>query len=314
MINRRTLIACLPLAATAVMTVRAFGAEAAPLRVGYQKGEPILMAVRDNRALEKLFNPLGINVQWLEFQFGPPMLEAMRVGSIDIGGVGDTPPIFAQAAHADLLYVAAQRAGGQAILLPPGSGLRTLQDLKGRKIAFGRGSSAHNMLVAALEKGGVRYDEIQPVYLGPADAGAAFERGSVDAWVVWDPYFALFETRPGVRVLATAADVTEQNSFFMARRAYVEANPQRVSQVVAAFTDVAAWARSHKADLAQSLATTTGVPLAAIQRALARSPFIVLPMNDELADSQQKVADRYRRIGVLPTEITVRDAVWQPGA
>ena len=155
-------------------------------------------------------------MQWIEFQFGPPMLEAMRVNAVDIGAVGDTPPVFAQAAHGDLLYIAAQRSGGQAILVPPGSTLQTLHDLKGRKVAFGRGSSAHNLTLAALEKAGLTYDDIQPIYLGPADAGAAFERGAIDAWTIWDPYYALFETRPGVRVLAKWTDITEQNSFFMA--------------------------------------------------------------------------------------------------
>jgi sulfonate transport system substrate-binding protein len=179
------------------------GASAARLlRVGFQKGEPILLAAKQNRSLETLLNPLDIEVQWIEFQFGPPMLEAMRVNSVDIGAVGDTPPVFAQAAHGDLLYIAAQRSGGQAILVPPGSTLQTLHDLKARKVAFGRASSAHNLTLAALEKAGLTYDDIQPIYLGPADGGAAFERGAIDAWTIWDPYYALFETRPGVRTLA----------------------------------------------------------------------------------------------------------------
>jgi ABC-type nitrate/sulfonate/bicarbonate transport system substrate-binding protein len=146
------------------------------LRVGFQKGEPLLLAARQNRSLETLLNPLGIDVQWIEFQFGPPMLEAMRVDAVDIGAVGDTPPVFAQAAHGDLLYVAAQRSGGQAILVPPGSALQTPHDLRGRKVAFGRGSAAQNLTLAALEKAGLRYDDIQPIYLGPADAGAPMSR------------------------------------------------------------------------------------------------------------------------------------------
>ena len=228
------------------------GATAARLlRVGFQKGEPILLAAKQNRSLETLLNPLDIEVQWIEFQFGPPMLEAMRVNSVDIGAVGDTPPVFAQAAHGDLLYIAAQRAGGQAILVPPGSTLQTLHDLKGRKVAFGRASSAHNLTLAALEKAGLTYNDIQPIYLGPADAGAAFERGAIDAWTIWDPYYALFETRPGVRMLAKWTDITEQNSFFMCRRAYVEANEQVTTKIIAEFGRIAEWARSHRPELAR---------------------------------------------------------------
>ena len=314
MITRRTLLAGLPAAGIGIGTARAFAAPGKLVRIGFQKGEPILLAAKQNRSLETLLNPLGIEVQWIEFQFGPPMLEAMRVNAIDIGAVGDTPPLFAQAAHGDLLYIAAQRAGGQAILVPAGSTLQTLQDLKGKKVAFGRGSAAHSLTLAALEKAGLKYDDIQPIYLGPADAGAAFERGAIDAWTIWDPYYALFETRPGVRVLAKWTDIVEQNSFFMARRGYVEANPQVTAKLVAEFATIAEWARSHRPELAASLATATGMPLDAVQRAVDRAPFQVLPMNDELAASQQKVADRFRALGLIPTDIKVGEEVWRAGA
>src|ERR1700733_5299716 len=186
------------------------------------------------------------------------MLEAMRVNAVDVGAVGDTPPVFAQAAHGDLLYIAAQRSGGQEILLPPGSTLQTLHDLKGKKVAFGRGSSAHRLTIAALEKGGLTYAKIQQIYLGPADAGATFERGAIDAWTIWDPYYALFEARPGVRVLAKWTDITIQNSFFMASRAYVEAHASVTAKMMGEFTAIAEWARSHRADIAASLAAATG--------------------------------------------------------
>src|SRR5580698_2311834 len=205
-LNRRHL-----LAASLTLPVMARAADAKTIRIGFQKGEPVLMAAKANKDLETLLGPKGISVEWIEFQFGPPMLEAMRVGSIDVGAVGDTPPVFAQAAHGDLLYIAANRGAPQSVLLPPGSPIQSLADLKGKKLAFGRGSSAHNFALLVLEKAGLRYDEVQPVYLGPADAGAAFSQGAIDAWSIWDPYYALFETRPGVRVLAKWTEITEQN-------------------------------------------------------------------------------------------------------
>ncbi len=308
MISRRHLLAALP----------AFGIAAKVsadpsklLRIGFQKGEPLLVASKQNRTFESLLNPLGIEVQWVEFQFGPPMLEAMRANAIDIGAVGDTPPVFAQAAHGDLLYIAAQRAGGQAILLPPGSKLQTLHDLKGKKVAFGRGSSAHDLTIAALEKAGLTYADFQPIYLGPADAGAAFERGSIDAWTVWDPYFALFETRPGVRVLAKWTEITEQNSFFMASRAYVEANTATTTKIVNELNSITGWARAHRPELAALIAKETGMPLDAVQHAVDRAPFIVLPMNEEIVRNQQIVANRFRSLGLIPIEIKVSDEVWR---
>ena len=198
-LNRRTLLA----AGLALPAVGARAAGAKTVRVGIQKGEPVLMAARENKDLEKLLSPKGISVEWIEFQFGPPLLEAMRVGGIDVGAVGDTPPVFAQAAHGDLLYIGSIQGAPQSILLPTGSQIRTIADLKGKKIAFGRGSAAHNMTLMTLEKAGLRYDQIQPIYLGPADASAAFERCSIDAWTIWEPYASLVNNRPGIRTLTT---------------------------------------------------------------------------------------------------------------
>src|SRR4051812_17827935 len=212
--NRRHILAAAlsaPLTLPALRRPRA--AESKTLRMGFQKGEPVLMAAKAHKVLEAALSPKGYAVEWIEFQFGPPMLEAMRVGSVDFGAVGDTPPIFAQAARGDLLYVAALRGAPQSILLPAGSKIESLAALKGRKLAFGRGSSAHHFTLLVLEKAGLRYDEIQPIYLGPADAGAAFERGAVDAWSIWEPYTALFDNRPGVRTLTTNKEIGEQFSF-----------------------------------------------------------------------------------------------------
>jgi len=209
-LSRRSLVAAAGLTLALPASRRLRAADSKTLRVGFQKGEPVLMMAKANRDIETRLAPRGIGVEWVEFQFGPPMLEAMRVGSIDIGAVGDTPPVFAQAAHGDLLYIAANRGAPQSILLPAGSRIETLADLRGKKLAFGRGSSAHNFVLMVLEKVGLRYDDIEPVYLAPADAGAAFERGAIDAWSTWEPYTSLFVNRPGVRTLTTNLQIGEQ--------------------------------------------------------------------------------------------------------
>ena len=315
MFSRRSILALLPTAVLAsVLAARANAQPARKLRVGFQKGEPSLVAAKQNRALETALAPLDVEVEWLEFPFGPPMLEAMRVGSIDFGGVGDTPPVFAQAAHADLLYVAGQPAGASAILLPPGSTLQTLHDLKGKKLAYARGSSAHNLAIAAVEKAGLTWNDIVPVSLAPADAAAAFERGGIDAWSIWDPYFAMYETRPGVRVLASSADIVAQNSFFIATRSYVVANPQIITRTIETLGNVDAWAATHRAEVADLLAAGTGVPAEVELRAINRSPLKILPMSDAFADSQQQVADRFHALGLIPTAINVRTQIWHVGA
>lgn len=310
-LNRRNLLA-------AALTLPAIGyaqaAESKRLRVGFQKGEPVLMAARANKDLETALAPQEITVEWVEFQFGPPMLEAMRVGSIDIGAVGDTPPIFAQAAHGNVRYIAANHGAPQSILLPSGSKIRNLADLKGRKLALGRGSSAHNFALMVLEKAGLRYDEIEPVYLGPADAGAAFERRAVDAWSIWEPYTSLFDSRPGVRTLTTNAEIGEQFSFIMGNGAFVQANPALTRAIVQALGATAERARANPAAVASLLASATGISQDVWTHALTHDPFEVLPMNDNLTRSQQKIADRFRALGLLPVDVKVADIVWRADA
>ena len=313
--RRRALAATLASAlAAALPPVR--GARAGTesvLRIGYQRNG-ILAVAKDQGVVESALKPLGLEVRWVEFSYGPPLLEALGLGAVAFGQTGDAPPIFAQAAGADIVYAAAQPKGGSgsAILLPPGSEIRTLADLKGRRVAFANGSSAHNLVVAALEKAGLSYRDIEPVTLAPADAAAAFSRGSVDAWTVWDPYFAIAEAGAGVRVLAQAAEITPTNNFFLANRAVAQAQPAAVAAIVAVLGQVATWCEGNRGSVAASLSRATGVPLDPMQRAVGRIRFTIAPMAPEVTAEQQRIADRFHGIGVLPRPVRVADIVWAP--
>lgn len=174
--------------------IRRASAATTTLRIGWQKNGVIALA-KSQGALEALLKDRGIEVRWSEFSSGPPLLEALGAGALDIGPTGDVPPLFAQAAGGNLRYVGTYKAaaGGSAILVQKDSPLKTLEDLKGRKVAFKRGSSAHNVTVKALRKAGLTLNDITPVDLAPPDAAAAFRSGSIDAWSIWDPYFAVAE-------------------------------------------------------------------------------------------------------------------------
>ncbi len=185
------------------------------LRIGFQKfGELILLKSRGT--LEKKAEALGYKVTWIEFPAGPQLLEALNVGAIDFGNTGEAPPIFAQAAGAPFVYVGYEPAApkGEAILVPKGSLIKTLADLKGKKVALNKGSNVHFLLAKALEKAGVAYAEVQLTYLAPADARAAFERGAVDAWVIWDPFLAAAEAATGARTLVDGTGLVSNYQFY----------------------------------------------------------------------------------------------------
>jgi sulfonate transport system substrate-binding protein len=294
-------------------------ADAVPreIRIGTQKGG-FFPAVKARHTVEDVFKPLGIEIKWVDFQFGPPLLEAINVGSVDFGYVGDSPPIFAQAANARIRYVAAVRQQGntQAIIVPQDSPIRTLADLKGKRVAFGKGSSAHNLLVAALEKAGLTWSDITPAPLAPADATAAFVKGSVDAWSIWDPYFALAELKEHARVIALDKDVHKPNAFYIAGADFVDKYPALVARLNAVFAAEGVWADQHHEEVAKAQAEATGVDIEAIRRFVDRSTYRVVPVNGEVIESQQAVADRFARLGLIPKPINVSDIVWKwtPGS
>lgn len=306
------LLGAASLALAAVVPSTAFAEALKEFNIGFQKNG-VLVVARNQQLIEKALADEGIKVNWIEFQAGPPLLEAMNVGSIDFGTTGDSPVIFAQAAGADIVYAAALPAKGRnsAILVPEGSDIKTLADLKGRKLAFTKGSSAHNVAVAALEKAGLTYDDIEPVYLSPADGGAAFSSGSVDAWSIWDPFYATAELNYGAKVVADGPTILgATNSFFLANGSFAKEHPAIVSQAIDALGEAGAWANANKDGVAQALSDATGVPVEIQKLTAERSEFTVTPVTDEIVATQQAVADRFAKLGLIPAPIAVKDIVW----
>jgi sulfonate transport system substrate-binding protein len=282
------------------------------IRIGYQK-TGVLVIARQQAVLEKKFADRQTGIKWVEFTSGPPLLEAMSAGSVDLGAVGDTPPIFAQAANANVLYVAGSPiTNGQGILVPANSGIQTIAGLKGKRVGFTKGSSAHNVVIATLEKAGLTYADITPVYLTPPDAVPAFASGSIDAWAVWDPYFAIGEKRQNGRILVNAYEVAKTNSFYLANRDFASAHGRETRDVIDGLAEAARWAESNRAEVAAALAAVTGVPLDVQTVAANRASFLIGPVTDEIVTTQQAVADRFHKLGLIPKPVVVRDAVWRP--
>jgi sulfonate transport system substrate-binding protein len=311
MINRRTFLGTSAGAAlTGFASAPAFAQTPTEIRIGYQKNG-VLVVAREQAVLEKRFAPSGITVTWFDFPSGPPMLEAMNAGSVDFGQVGDTPPIFAQAGGAKIVYVAGQPiTNGQGILVKPDGAIRALGDLKGKRVGFTKGSSAHNVVVLALEKAGLQYSDVTPVYLSPPDGAAAFARDSIDAWAVWDPYFAIGEVKGGGRVIAKASDVGKTNSFYIANRDFAARSPQFVSAIIDVLAKSADWAETHRDQVGQLMAEITGVDVEIQTLAAQRSAFAIGKLTDDIVATQQAVADRFFRLGLIPKQIAVREAVW----
>lgn len=315
MVSRRVLLSGL-LGATLLTAGLSSGVQAEPLKefkVGYQKGSAILVIAKQREVFEKRLKELGVdNVKWVEFQFGPPLLEALGTGAVDIGVVGDTPPIFAQSAGANLVYVASAPASASAILVPKDSPIKTVADLKGKKVAIAKGSSSHNLTVQALAINRLSFTDIEPVYLAPADAVAAFATGSVEAWTIWDPYFAIAENKHNARILVDSGQKgLESNSFYLANKDFAGQHPDVLKAALDELSIITKWAADNRDQLAQISADATGVDLGSQTIASKRYVIDLQPISDEVVTKQQSIADTFHQLGLIPKAINVREIVWK---
>ncbi|NGO63899.1 aliphatic sulfonate ABC transporter substrate-binding protein [Rhizobium daejeonense] len=320
MITRRQglkLAAVLTLAGAAPFGRPAF-AETKTIRIGWQKFGVLALA-KQQGALEKRFADRGINIEWSEFTSGPPLLEALGAGSLDFGPTGDVPPLFAQAARGDLLYVGTYKppAAFHGILVHKDSPIKTLADLKGAKLAYKRGSSAHNFAFKALAKAGLTPSDVQEVDLPPPDAAAAFKNGSIDAWSIWDPYFAIAEKDPDARLLTTSEGIVEAWGYFLGNGAFTAANPEVLSEILDELAKVGAAAQADIDGTTEALSKITGVPADVTRVTLTRAGSDlgkVATVSDEAVAYQQALADDFHAFGVLPRRLTISDIVWRPKA
>jgi sulfonate transport system substrate-binding protein len=279
------------------------------VRIGYQKYGTLTL-LKGKGTLEKRLAAEGIEVKWAEFPAGPPLLEALNVGSIDFGTVGEAPPIFAQAAGANLVYVGNEPPSptSEAIVVPKGSALKSVADLKGKKVALNKGSNVHYLLVKALEKAGLAYTDIQTVFLPPSDARAAFERGSVDAWVIWDPFLAAAEKQIGARVLADGTGLVSNHQFYLAARPYAEKRPQVIRAVIEELAKVDEWGKNNPKEVAAILSAQLGLEKEVVELAAQRFSYGVKLVTPAVLNEQQKIADVFAGLKLIPKNIVVKDA------
>jgi sulfonate transport system substrate-binding protein len=295
-------------------------ADARVLRIGFQKGG-LLLWVKTHGLLDQRLTAQGWTVQWLEFPAGPQLIEGINVGSIDFGVTGAPPPIFAQAAGIPFLYVGAEpgQPASEAVLVPEKSPIRRLADLKGRSIGLQKGSSSHYLLIDALTQAGLRYSDIRPVFLPPADARAAFERGAIDAWVVWDPYLSIAQASSRTRVLGDFATIHPDRrppwSFYLARREFVQTHGDVIRHhVLPVIAEEGAWANAHVPEIARLMASSIRLDETLMRQIVQRTRYGARPVTADIAADQQHVADAFAAQGVIPRAVNVRQDFWLPAA
>lgn len=280
------------------------------VRIGYQKYASINI-LKEKGGLEEKLKEIGYKVEWTQFPGGPQLLEAVNVGSIDFGNVGEAPPIFAQAAGTPLVYLGHSPASpkAEAILVPENSPIKTGADLKGKKVALNKGSNVHYLLVKYLEKEGLKYSDIEVVFLPPADARAAFESGNVDAWVIWEPFYSAAQLATKARVLADGEGLVDNYEYYLTTRTFAENDKAAIDVLLQQLNESDAWAKENLPDVAKLLAPALGLDVPSLEQALSHRGFGVEPITEDIIAAQQKIADAFLELKLIPTAININDAI-----
>lgn len=308
-ISRRRFMATVAAATAWVTPVAAFSQKTPRiLRIGHQKGWLSILKARGT--LEKRLAPLGVGVTWTEFNAGPVQLEALNVGAIDFGDVGEAPPIFAQAAGAPLVYAGATvpRPRLEAIIVPKGSPIKTVADLKGRRVAYNKGSNVQYFLVKLLEKNGLKYSDVQSVFLPPPDARAAFERGSVDAWIIWDPFLASAQKTLDAQLLADATGVVNNRGYYFTSRDYATHNTDVLRIAIEEVNTIDTWISKNKQAAAVELSQVLGLDKSITEIYLARAAYGTAPVNQSILQEQQNIADTFFELKLIPKKLNLLHA------
>lgn len=284
--------------------------ETTTFNIGFQK-YGILPIVKTKGELEKRLAAQGIKVKWIEFPAGPQLLEGLNVGSVVFGEAGEAPPIFAQAANPNLIYVANQPPAptAEALIVQKDSPIQSIQDLKGKRIALNKGSNVHYLLLKLLEAHNLKLSDIQPVYLPPSDARAAFEKGVVDAWVIWDPFLAAAEHQIQARVIANGENLVNNHQFYLADRQYAENNPAVLQTVITTLNQTTDWVKAHPDDAAKLLEKPTGLGFDVLKTSISRMGFGVQPISEKVVTEQQDVANAFFAQQLTPKQLVIQDAV-----
>lgn len=254
-----------------------------------------------------LIGKLPFKVAWSDFTSGPPMLQAMGAGSVDVGGVGNAPPVFAAAGGSKIAIVGALQANplGSALLVPKGSGIHSVADLRGKKIAVAQGSSADYHLLTVLTRAGLSVHDVTLVYLQPAAGLAAFNSGHVDAWDIWSPFVEEGELQDGGTALVTGAGYGSPYSFTVASRAAL-ADPAKAVAIKDYLTLVAEahqWADKHLPVWASVWAKASGLPLTTMLKASDDDYSLSVPITPAVVSSEQQVSDAFTSAGLIPGKV-----------
>jgi len=264
--------------------------------------------------LEKKLAPLGFKIEWPEFAAGPQQLEALNAGGLDIALTAESPPVFSQAAGTDLVYLSATPHSGKSIslLVPVNSPVKSVADLKEKKVACQKASIGHYLLVKAVEAAGLKQSDVTSVFLPPPDANVAFSRGKLDGWFIWEPFVTRAEQQKVGRVLIDGEKLRDTGNFYSTSRQFFQAHPDVIKVFLEELQKAELWSKDHPQEMAELLTSVTQVNVPTLKIMHDKYDYGLRPITEEIINKQQQVADLWYNLKLLPKKVNVRDGFLTP--
>ena len=296
----------LALAAALLLGAPVLASAQTTLRVGDQKGNS--QAVMEAAGVLK---DVPYKIEWKEFPAAAPLLEALGAGAIETGLVGDAPFTFAAAANVPVKAIAAVRQSrdGLAVLVPEQSRIKSFDDLRGKKIATGRGSIGHQLILAALEARGWKPDDVQIAFLAPSDAKVAYTQGSVDAWSTWEPYVSQEEVLFKSRRVITGEGLTPGLGFQVAAPTAIKDKRPELEDFVRRLAAARAWSAGNVSSYAETWGKLMNIPTSVPLNWLTRAKIRIAPIDDAVIADEQTTIDLYFRAGLIKQNLKAADIV-----
>ncbi|MHC0066945.1 aliphatic sulfonate ABC transporter substrate-binding protein [Nostoc sp. UIC 10890] len=285
------------------------------LRMGYQSAGDLF---RNRQVLEKRLEPLGIKVEWAQFVQGPQLMEGMAAKRVDVGSVGETPPIFAQVAGSDLVYVVGtqrtERTGTSSVIaVPPESPLQKFEDIKGQEVYFQKGSASHYFILRALQSIGLTIKDIKIKSMATIEARGAFLEGRIPVWMTGDPHYAIAEKMGRIRVLRDSVGLDSPGGYYIADRKFAEENPGLLKIIIEELHALDKWSEANRDEVKKLMITTQKLDQDVADKVMSRRTFAGRRgLSPVLIAEQQRVADLFFQEGVIPKKINIQDALLAP--
>ncbi|UII73739.1 ABC transporter substrate-binding protein [Pseudomonas sp. HN11] len=293
----------LPLLLIALLSGITYANDLQPLRVANQKSTIKALLEVSGEAKD-----VPYQIQWSEFPSASPLGEALNAGAVDIGALGDAPYVFALGAGASLKVVSIIHAEGRnttALLVPKDSPIKTVADLKGKKIVTGRGSIGHYLAIKALATAGLTTKDVQFIFLLPSESRLVLDNGTADAWATWDPYTTVVTSQSQARVLVSGNKLLSNHLYLAATRQAIADKRPQLDDFVARLDRAYAWANVHPNEYAAAQAKITGLPLAVHVEVARDTHLNSVAIDDAVISGLQSTADTYQKEGLLLKHIDV---------